>query len=187
MDKAIACQVDPLPTAFVGNYTTSMMQDEGKYQMSGHSSRRPSTTAATKSTKMEQLDVAEAEIPVFDAAATKKLVRKVDWFLIPFLSLLYLLSFLDRTNIGNAKLDTLQQSLGMDPLSLKYNIALSVFFPLYVAAEIPSNIMMKRFRPSVWIPSIMVAWAIVCIGMGCVTNYGGLLACRMLLGLAEGW
>ncbi|KAK8862043.1 high-affinity nicotinic acid transporter [Apiospora arundinis] len=122
----------------------------------------------------------------FDQGATRRLIRKIDWTLIPFLALLYLLSFLDRTNIGNARLAGLEKSLGMNPLGLDYNIALSVFFPWYVAAEIPSNLAMKRFRPSVWIPSIMVAWAICCTLMGLVHNYAGLLACRMALGVAEG-
>lgn len=92
----------------------------------------------------------------WDDAATKKLIRKIDWRLIPFLALLYLLSFLDRTNIGNARLDTLEKDLHMK--GLQYNHALAVFFPFYVAAEIPSNMAMKRFRPSVWIPIIMLAW-----------------------------
>lgn len=120
----------------------------------------------------------------FDEAATKRLLRKIDWTLIPFLALLYLLSFLDRTNIGNARLAGLEDDLGMR--GLDYNVALSVFFPWYVAAEIPSNLAMKRFRPSIWIPSIMIAWGICCTLMGLVNNYAGLLAARMALGLAEG-
>jgi MFS family permease len=69
---------------------------------------------------------------------------------------------------------------------LDYNVALAIFFPFYVAAEIPSNIMMKRLRPSIWITIIMVSWAIVMICMGFVTNYQGLLATRVFLGIAEG-
>lgn len=46
--------------------------------------------------------------------------------------------------------------------------------------------MMKRFRPSIWIPSIMVAWGAMCCLMGVVHNYAGLLAIRAALGLAEG-
>jgi MFS family permease len=65
-------------------------------------------------------------------------------------------------------------------------VALSIFFPFYVAAEIPSNLAMKRFRPSIWIPCIMVAWGVVCILMGIVHNYAGLLAARSALGFAEG-
>jgi hypothetical protein len=134
----------------------------------------------------ETREIGADECHGFDEDATKKLVRKIDWVLIPFLALLYLLSFLDRTNIGNARLAELEASLGMDPNGLQYNVALSAFFPWYVAAEIPSNLAMKRFRPSIWIPSIMVAWAIVCTAMGLVHNYAGLLAARMALGLAEG-
>jgi hypothetical protein len=66
---------------------------------------------------------------------------------------------LDRTNIGNAKLFGLQKSLGMPttgPKALQYNAALAIFFPFYVAAEIPSNMMMKRLRPSLWLTIIML-------------------------------
>lgn len=63
---------------------------------------------------------------------------------------------------------------------------MSIFFPFYVAAEIPSNLAMKRFRPSIWIPSIMVAWGFSTIMLGVVKNFGGLLAVRCILGIAEG-
>ncbi|KAH7021930.1 major facilitator superfamily transporter [Ilyonectria destructans] len=120
----------------------------------------------------------------FDQVSTKKLLRKIDWTLIPFLALLYLLSFLDRTNIGNARLAGIEADLGM--AGLDYNVVLAVFFPFYIASEIPSNLAMKKFRPSIWIPCIMIVWGIVCTLMGLVTNHAGLLACRMALGLAEG-
>ncbi|GAB1215536.1 hypothetical protein ATERTT37_004727 [Aspergillus terreus] len=67
-----------------------------------------------------------------------------------------------------------------------YFVALAIFFPFYVAAEIPSNLMMKKSRPALWIPIIMVAWGICCTLMGTVTNYPGLLAARAALGIAEG-
>ncbi|KAK2671202.1 Major facilitator superfamily [Fusarium oxysporum f. sp. vasinfectum] len=127
----------------------------------------------------------DASQEVFDEPATKRLLRKMDIKLLPFLALLYLLSFLDRTNIGNAKLAGLEEALGMTG-KWDYNIAVAVFFPFYVAAEIPSNMAMKRFRPSIWIPSIMIAWAIVTTLMGITHNFGGFLATRMALGLAEG-
>ena len=69
------------------------------------------------------------------------------------------LSFLDRTNIGNARLFDLEKDLGMPTTgkgALQYNTALAVFFPFYVAAEIPSNMMMKRLRPSLWLTIIML-------------------------------
>ena len=120
----------------------------------------------------------------WDETRTKRLLRKMDSRLLPFLALLYLLSFLDRTNIGNAKLELLTQDLKL--IGLKYNNALGIFFPFYVLAEVPSNMAMKRFRPSIWIPCIMVAWGICCTLMGVVQNYKGLMAVRCFLGLSEG-
>ncbi|CAL3973203.1 hypothetical protein PZA11_005501 [Diplocarpon coronariae] len=129
------------------------------------------------------------DAPQFDAQQTKKLLRKLDWHIVPFLALLYLLSFLDRTNIGNAKLFNLQKDLGMPtsgPDAIQYNHALAVFFPFYVAAEIPSNMMMKRLRPSVWLTIIMIGWAACTICLGFVSNFHGLLVARIFLGICEG-
>jgi MFS family permease len=134
--------------------------------------------------KGPHVDDVNVESAGWDETTTKKLIRKIDLALIPFLALLYLLSFLDRTNIGNARLDTLEKDLGLT--GLQYNDALAIFFPFYVAAEVPSNMAMKRFRPSIWIPSIMVAWAVCTTLMGIVHNYPGLMACRSALGIAEG-
>ena len=122
----------------------------------------------------------------WDPTATKSLIRKIDLRLIPFLAFLYLLSFLDRTNIGNARLDTLEKDLNMPKTSLMYNNALAILFPFYVAAEIPSNMAMKRFRPSIWIACIMIDWGICTTLMGIVHNYSGLMAARCFLGIAEG-
>ncbi|RYP21007.1 hypothetical protein DL767_009348 [Monosporascus sp. MG133] len=114
----------------------------------------------------------------FDEPATKRLLRKLDWHLIPFMSLIYLLCFLDRTNIGNARLDNLEQDLNLQ--GLDYNNCLAILFPFYIAAEIPSNMMMKRTRPSIWLTFIMVCWSAAMIGQGFVKNYQGLMATRVL-------
>ncbi|KAL6704965.1 hypothetical protein ACN47E_007510 [Coniothyrium glycines] len=120
----------------------------------------------------------------FDGPATKKLLSKLDWHLIPFMSLIYLLCFLDRTNIGNARLDHLEQDLKLR--GIQYNDCLAVLFPFYIAAEIPSNIMMKRTRPSIWLTFIMFFWSLSMILQGFVKNYSGLMATRVFLGVFEG-
>ncbi|KAH6909283.1 high-affinity nicotinic acid transporter [Coprinopsis sp. MPI-PUGE-AT-0042] len=129
-------------------------------------------------------DVVDIERITFDPARTGRLLRKMDWAIVPFLALLYLLSFLDRSNIGNARLAGLEKDLNMG--GLDYNIALAIFFPFYVAAEIPSNIMMKRTSPSLWLCIIMLAWGLTMTLMGLVKNFAGLLAARAVLGLCEG-
>ncbi|KAI8943323.1 hypothetical protein NX059_001341 [Plenodomus lindquistii] len=142
----------------------------------------------TSSNNMEE--VGKAGIEHHENAArlspkeTKKLLRKLDWAILPLVSLMYLLSFLDRSNIGNARLAGLERDLGMT--GWDYATAVSVFFPFYIISEVPSNLAMKKFRPSIWIPSIMIAWGIVMTLMGIVHNFAGLLAARMALGLAEG-
>ena len=92
--------------------------------------------------------------------------------------------FLDRTNIGNARLDHLEQDLKLH--GLQYNDCLAVLFPFYIAAEIPSNIMMKRTRPSIWLTFIMFFWSLAMILQGFVQNYSGLMATRVFLGMFEG-
>jgi len=79
---------------------------------------------------------------------------KLDLTLIPWLCILYLLAFLDRTNIGNAKIDHLQADLHHMSTG-KYNAALSIFFVSYAVFEPLTNIALKRFRPSIFIPLIM--------------------------------
>ncbi|KAI7770098.1 hypothetical protein LZL87_013721 [Fusarium oxysporum] len=112
-----------------------------------------------------------------------EVLRKMDIRLIPMLALLYLLSFLDRGNIGNAKIEGLQEDLDMT--SDEYNWCLTVFFFTYAAFEVPSNLLLKRLRPSIWLPTIMVAWGLVMTLMGIVQGYHGLLISRIFLGATE--
>ncbi|TVY45218.1 putative transporter [Lachnellula cervina] len=114
----------------------------------------------------------------------RKLVRKLDLQLIPWLCLLYLLSFLDRSNIGNAKIAGLQKNLG-NMSTGQYNAALSIFFVSYAIFEPLANILLKRLRPSVFIPIIMIIWGVCMLSMGFVTSWSGLMVCRFFLGLAE--
>ncbi|CAF1222922.1 unnamed protein product [Rotaria sordida] len=113
----------------------------------------------------------------------KKLLRKLDLRLIPGITLLYLLNYLDRVNIGQAKLNGITTSLNLP--SAQYNACLSVVYVTYVAFEVPSNLILKKLRPSRWIPLIMVTWGIVTTLTGLVNSYGSLLACRLLLGAPE--
>ncbi|KAH9963863.1 MFS general substrate transporter [Russula dissimulans] len=114
----------------------------------------------------------------------RRLWRKVDFHLVPWFALLYLLSFLDRSNIGNAKILGMSEDLNL--VGLRYNTAAAVFFITYCFVEIPSNIVLKLFRPSIWIPSLMVAWGTIMTLMSLVNSYEGLVIARVFLGLAEG-
>ncbi|PCH41172.1 MFS general substrate transporter [Wolfiporia cocos MD-104 SS10] len=113
----------------------------------------------------------------------KKVVRKIDLRVIPVLCVLYLLAFLDRVNIANAATFGLKSDLKL--VGDQYNTALVIFFIPYVLCEIPSNTLLKRFRPHVWLPLCMFLFGLISICQGLVHNYSGLLACRFFLGFVE--
>jgi sugar phosphate permease len=119
-----------------------------------------------------------------DRSAEAKLVRKLDFFIIPITMLLYLFSFLDRVNIGNARLYGLEKDLGLH--GNQYQTAVSILFVTYLLSEVPSNLVLKKIRPSRWIAFLATSWGIIATLTGLVQNYGGLIVCRLLLGLVEG-
>ncbi|CZR62603.1 related to allantoate permease [Phialocephala subalpina] len=125
-----------------------------------------------------------ALVTIWDEARVKQLRLKLDLRLLPYLWLIYMFCFLDRTNIGNARLFELEKDLGMK--GLDYNVASSILFPPYALAEIPANIILKRMHPGLWFTIIMITWSTLTIITGFVKNYPGLLTCRVFLGLAEG-
>ncbi|KAK3621191.1 hypothetical protein LTR56_017153 [Elasticomyces elasticus] len=118
-----------------------------------------------------------------DPVAEKKLLRKLDWRVVPALWFLYMLAFLDRTNIGNARIQGMTKDLKME--SNDYNIALMIFFPSYIILEVPSNILIKRMAPSTWLALIMFFWGVITICEGLVKTKGQLYAMRFLLGAFE--
>ncbi|KAF7533561.1 hypothetical protein G7054_g6958 [Neopestalotiopsis clavispora] len=120
----------------------------------------------------------------FPLKKQKKAIRKVDFRLIPMLLFLYLITYLDKTNIGNAKIEGLLTDLHMT--GEQYNIALSIFFVPYILAEVPSNMILEKFaRPSVYIGILVLGWGIIMTLTGLVQNFGGLCAVRVFLGLFE--
>ncbi|EME40124.1 hypothetical protein DOTSEDRAFT_91393 [Dothistroma septosporum NZE10] len=118
-------------------------------------------------------------------ATERRLVRKLDIHIVPVVMLLYLLSFLDRVNIGNARLYGLETSLSLT--SSQYTTAVSLLFVTYILSELPSNLILKKYvRPSRWIAFIATFWGIIATLTGVTQNYAGLVVCRSFLGLVEG-
>ncbi|KAI9483789.1 MAG: major facilitator superfamily domain-containing protein [Benjaminiella poitrasii] len=113
----------------------------------------------------------------------KKLVWKLDKKLLPLLCTLYLLSFLDRSNIGNARLGGLEKDLNMS--NREYQWTLSVFYFSYVLFDLPSNIIMRRWQASFWLAILMFFWGIVATAMAACNSFATLIVCRVLLGVFE--
>ncbi len=112
----------------------------------------------------------------------KDLVRKVTWRLIPFLFLLYVIAYLDRSNVGFAK-------LGMKDLKWfnegVYGLGAGIFFIGYFLFEVPSNLLLERFGARKWIARIMFTWGAIAMSMMFVRSVPTFYGMRFLLGLAE--
>ena len=115
---------------------------------------------------------------------TRKILWKLDTRVLPTLAILFLCSFLDRTNVGNAKILGLEGDLGLT--NDQYANGLAIFFAFYIAAELPSNLVLKRMTPRIWLAFLTAAWGIIGMCLGFVRNYAGFLVVRAFLGLAEG-
>ncbi|CAF5003087.1 unnamed protein product [Rotaria sp. Silwood1] len=111
------------------------------------------------------------------------LIRELDLYLLPLISVIYLLAYLDRSNIANAKLGGLEHDTHLTPQ--EYRWTLSIFFIGYVIFEVPSNIILRRWRPSIWIALIVLLTGTVAVSMAAVRNFSTLLLCRFLLGSFE--
>ncbi|KAH9835015.1 MFS general substrate transporter [Rhodofomes roseus] len=121
--------------------------------------------------------------PILTPEQERKLWRKVDLRILPILTIMYLCSFMDRGNIGNAKLQGLTTQLNLT--GHKYNIALTMYFIPYCIFGVPANLVLKKFRPSRWLPGITIVWGIIMTLMGIVKSYPQLIGVRILLGISE--
>ena len=112
----------------------------------------------------------------------KALVRKVTWRIIPFVFLLYVISYLDRANIGYA---ALQMNADLAISSEVFGLVSGIFFIGYFLFEVPSNVMLNKFGARVWIARILVTWGLLAAGTAFVESANQLYVLRFLLGAAE--
>jgi D-galactonate transporter len=107
---------------------------------------------------------------------------KVTRRLIPFLFLCYILAYLDRVNVGFAKLQ-MQADLGLS--DVVYGIGAGIFFIGYFLFEVPSNLALQRFGARIWIARIMIIWGIISSSMSLVSSTTMFYVMRFVLGMAE--
>ncbi|CRG83344.1 putative transporter C1002,16c [Talaromyces islandicus] len=124
-----------------------------------------------------------------DPAAVKSLIWKQDLRIVPLSAFIYLLCYLDRSNIGNAKVlnaDTDDDLLSDTHMTnYEYTIALMVFLIAYAVFEVPSNYLLKKLKPSRWIAFLMLSWGAITMGLGGSKNFGQVTGIRFLLGVIE--
>jgi len=112
----------------------------------------------------------------------ERTLRRIRWRLLPFLGLLYIVSYLDRVNVSFAKL-TMNAAIGIDDAT--YAFGAGIFFIGYFLFEVPSNLILERVGARRWIARIMVTWGLVSAGTAFVTSSTSFVAMRFLLGIAE--
>ncbi|KAK5705938.1 hypothetical protein LTR17_021229 [Elasticomyces elasticus] len=137
----------------------------------------PKVSAVGEVVELEGYD----QLYVQDLAKEKKLLRKIDFIMIPMLWWMCVLAYVDRNNIGNANATGMSRDLGLDDLA--YSMLINIFFIAYLFGEIPSNLILARARPSLYLPGLAAVWGTLVCGMSQVDSYGGILAYRFFLGL----
>ncbi|XHG07690.1 hypothetical protein AWENTII_010825 [Aspergillus wentii] len=114
----------------------------------------------------------------------RSLVKRLDFCLLPAVVVLFLMNILDRNNIANAKIAGLPQTLGIT--NTQYNTSLMIFYVGYVITQLPSNVIITKVKPSIYIGSVTAAWGVVSMCQAFTRNFAGLFMSRFILGLVEG-
>ncbi|KAL8686333.1 MAG: hypothetical protein Q9224_005479 [Gallowayella concinna] len=137
------------------------------------------------SRQSESYDEKGEVVPVRETPSIdeRRLLFKIDIHVLPIITLIYVLAFIDRVNIGNAVLFGLPDDLHLRGWEL--NAALAVFFVSYVVFGVPANILMKKTKPHIFLSLSMFSFGFVMIMQGLVTTYGGLVTTRFLMGIFE--
>lgn len=118
--------------------------------------------------------------PAIDEAT--RVYRKVTWRLVPFLFACYVAAYLDRVNVGFAKLQMLSDLKFSETV---YGLGAGIFFIGYFVFEVPSNMILHKVGARVWIARVMISWALISAAMMFVTSPTVFYILRFLLGVAE--
>ena len=117
-----------------------------------------------------------------DSVAEATVVRKAALRLVPFLFFLYVIAYLDRVNVGFAKL---QMGQALNFTEAVYGAGAGIFFLGYFLFEVPSNLIMQKVGARRWIMRIMLSWGVIAMSMMFVNSITSFYVMRFLLGIAE--
>lgn len=120
-----------------------------------------------------------------EVVSDKTVLAKITRRLIPFLFLLYIVAYLDRVNVGFAKLEMSHLTWFADPKHDVFGLGSGIFFIGYFLFEIPSNLVLERVGARWWIARIMVTWGIIASAMVFCKSAPMFYGLRFLLGVAE--
>ncbi|KAF5335279.1 hypothetical protein D9611_011760 [Ephemerocybe angulata] len=120
----------------------------------------------------------------YDPQVVARVLRKIDWRMLPLLGFIYSISLIDRTNLGVARISGMGKDLNLN-VGERFSIASMVYFPPYILLEIPGNIVLRWLGARSWITICVVGWGAAQTGMAFVPSWGLLCLTRVLLGAFE--
>ncbi|KAI1377336.1 MFS transporter [Hypoxylon crocopeplum] len=146
---------------------------------------KPASSAivATKPTTAEEVSGPRRLMRSKIDPEERALVRKLDYYIMPTICVMYFLNYIDRNAIAQARLNHFEADLDMS--GNQFNTAVSILFVGYVLMQVPSNMLITRIKPGVYMSGCMFLWAVVSACTASVTSFGGLVACRFFLGVVE--
>ncbi|KAH6876513.1 major facilitator superfamily domain-containing protein [Thelonectria olida] len=110
-------------------------------------------------------------------------VRKMDLYLLPYLSIMYFFNSVDRSNLGNAETDGMSKDLNF--VGEQYSLLILLFYIPNGLCDLPLNMLTKRFSGRIMLPGLMLAWGALSMIQVACKNFGGLLVVRLLIGALE--
>ncbi|KAH7027219.1 pantothenate transporter liz1 [Microdochium trichocladiopsis] len=113
----------------------------------------------------------------------RKFISKIDWWILSYCCVAYFVKYLDQTNVSNAYVSGMQKDLAMGGNQL--NLLTTYWNVGYIIGQLPSQLVLTKIRPSIWLPSLEIIWSILVIGMAGAKNVETLYALRFFVGLLE--
>lgn len=167
------------------------MDPEKQEQVTSHSPNGSDGLAAEKTESLRLEDAKHVgahgdrlpqHVPRFSKEEEDAVIRKLDWYLMPLIFALYMLSVLDRSNLGNARIAGLAKDINLT--GRRYDWLATVFYIAYILSQW-TTIGWKAFPPHKWVAVVVFLWGLVSTMQSTVFNWGDLMACRVLLGIVE--
>lgn len=132
---------------------------------------------------MKAFESQQGEVMAIDEATNKRLLRRIDWNLMPIMCVIYGLQFLDKTTISYASIMGLRDDIGLT--GDNYQWLGSMFYFGYLAWEYPTNRLLQRLPLGKYSATCIILWGLVLACFAAVKNFSGAVAIRFLLGLTE--
>lgn len=145
-------------------------------------------TSSNDSTPIEQITSANGEIinvvdRHIDHKLERRVCRKMDIRILPFICIMYLFNALDKGNISNAKTDTIDEDLNIE--GTEWNLMLSIFYIPFVLFAFPLSLVIKRFNAARVLPILVFTFGSITLLLVSAFNFSCLMAGRFFLGLCE--